>query len=105
MGPKSRHDVLLKLSEYTASLEVPMNAVRIRTAALCVTIVMTTAASLSGQTVVPVTRFDVGMSFLQSRPRADFRQNVGNGIGGAGSLLCHIDRSGWLSLRVDGSGI
>jgi len=51
------------------------------------------------------TRFTVGGSFIISQPKEEFRENVGNGYGGGGSVMYHLLRSGLLSLRFDGSGV
>ena len=59
----------------------------------------------SGSPIIVPSRFDVGFNVMMSQPKEDFSRNVGTGWGGGGSLLYHIDRAGWLSLRFDGSGI
>lgn len=51
------------------------------------------------------TRFTVGGSFIISQPKEEFRQNVGNGYGGGGTVLYHLVRSGLLSARFDISGV
>jgi hypothetical protein len=51
------------------------------------------------------TRFTIAAAPILSQPRAEFGQNVANGFGGGGALLYRLDRTGWLSLRFDASGL
>lgn len=51
------------------------------------------------------TRFTVAAAPLLFQPKGEFRSNVGDGFGGGGALLYHLDRSGILSLRFDASGL
>jgi hypothetical protein len=51
------------------------------------------------------TRFTVGIAPMLSQPRNEFRSNIGNGFGGAGSILYRLDRQGIFSLRFDPSWV
>ncbi len=51
------------------------------------------------------TPFAVGISFIVSQPKEEFRRNVDNGIGIGGTLNYHMDRAGWINLRFDPSFI
>ena len=78
---------------------------QIMCAAMALTAAMAVPAEMTAQGIpIQPTRFDVGISVTLTQPRGEFRQNIGNSIGGGGSLLYHLDRPGWLSLRFDGSG-
>jgi hypothetical protein len=49
------------------------------------------------------TRFHLGAAFIVSEPKEEFDDNVGLGFGGAGVVHYDVARSGWFSLRFDGS--
>src|SRR5438105_13954345 len=51
------------------------------------------------------TRFEVGGHVILSQPKEDFRQNVGNGWGGGGTVKYNLESSGLLGLRFDVSGM
>jgi opacity protein-like surface antigen len=51
------------------------------------------------------TRFTVGGNFILSEPKEGFRQNVGNGFGGGGTVQYNLLRSGLVGLRFDASGV
>jgi len=59
-----------------------------------------TGCAAMAQSTQP-TRFNVAASFIQSRPQEEFRANAGNGLGGAGTFLYHLDHAGWVSARFD----
>jgi len=51
------------------------------------------------------TRFEVGGNFIRSEPKEDFRQNVGHGWGGGGTVKYDLAGAGLLGLRFDVSGV
>jgi hypothetical protein len=51
------------------------------------------------------TRFSIGGGPVLTEPIGEFRKNLSNHVGGGGSLLYHIDRTGFFGLRFDVSGI
>ncbi len=64
------------------------------------------AGTLAGaQNLTASTRFTIGGNFIVAEPKEGFRQNVGNGLGGGGTLMYHLLRSGLLGLRFDASGM
>src|SRR5690242_4695837 len=67
--------------------------------------VVTTAVPAGAQVAPPSTRFTISGSPVLSQPKGDFAQNIGNGIGGGGGVLYHLDRSGWFNVRFDMSGV
>jgi hypothetical protein len=79
--------------------------IQIICAVMALTAAMAMPAEIASQGIpIQPTRFDVGVSVMLTEPTGEFRQNVGNSVGGGGFLLYHLDRPGWLSLRFDGSG-
>lgn len=51
------------------------------------------------------TRFTLGGNFVLSEPKESFRQNVGNGFGGGGTVHYNLMRSGLAGLRFDVSSV
>jgi hypothetical protein len=60
--------------------------------------------SVNAQVPATTTRFTVAVAPMYAQPKGEFHQNVRRGFGGGGGLLYRLDRSGFLSLRFDGSG-
>jgi len=64
------------------------------------------ASTFAGaQSLGPTTRFTIGGNAILSEPKEGFRQNVSNGLGGGGTVMYHLMRSGLLGLRFDASGV
>ena len=70
----------------------------------CVLVFFTLAMAVTAAAQIP-TRFTVGGSFIVSQPKEEFRENVGNGYGGQGTVMYHLLRSGLVNLRFDASGV
>jgi opacity protein-like surface antigen len=51
------------------------------------------------------TRFEIGGEFIRAEPKEGFRQNVGHGWGGGGTVKYNVLDSGLLGLRFDVSGL
>jgi len=78
------------------------NRMTVRRCSVLVLLPLAMAATAAAQ--IP-TRFTVGGSFIVSEPKEEFRQNVGNGYGGQGTVMYHLLRSGLVNLRFDLSGV
>src|SRR4026208_1057621 len=69
--------------------------------ALCAVLVsFFTGCAAMAQSNYP-TRFNIAASFNQSRPQEAFRAKAGDGLGGGGTFLYHLDHAGWVSARFD----
>src|SRR5262245_42118095 len=51
------------------------------------------------------TRFTIAAGPILTEPTGEFRKNLSNRVGGGGSVLYHVDRTGFFALRFDVSGI
>src|SRR6185436_18880890 len=70
-------------------------------------ILLSSLASTVAAAQIPVrefTRFELGGNFIRSEPKEDFRQNVGHGWGGGGTVKYNLMSSGLLGFRYDVSG-
>jgi opacity protein-like surface antigen len=61
---------------------------------------------VSAQTIYRVpTRFEIGGHFIISQPTEEFGQNIGNFLGGGGTVKYNLLSAGWLGARFDISGM